>query len=164
MNADINQELAALRQRIDELEAQAKAESDDSWPKYGNECWAIDGDGDLFDFVWNLDDNQLHRLEIGNVFRTVAEAEHEIDRRKVLTELRRLAKASWGGTKIDWTDYNQHKWQIRFAHDAADGGKFGAINWQAIQHQGAVSFATEKDAQAAIETIGADRLMLLLED
>ena len=37
------------------VEAQTKTEADDSWPKYGNECWAIDGDGDLFDFVWNLE-------------------------------------------------------------------------------------------------------------
>lgn len=158
---DLKTQLAVLAGRIAALEA---AELEAKWPKAGDTYFFVDGDGDVIDSQWNLDDNQLHRLEIGNVFRTVAEAEHEIDRRKVLTELRRLAKASWGGTKIDWTDYNQHKWQIRFAHDAADGGKFGAINWQAIQHQGAVSFATEKDAQAAIETIGADRLMLLLED
>lgn len=164
MNADIKQELAALRARIDELEAQAKAEEADSWPKYGNECWAIDGDGDLFDFVWNLYDNQLHRLEIGNVFRTNEEAKREVERRKVLTQLRKLAKASWGGTKIDWTDDAQYKWQICFAHDTADGGKFGAINWHAIQYQGAVAFATKSAAQDAIETIGADRLMLLLED
>ena len=161
---NLQQELAALRKRIDELEAQAKTEESDSWPKYGNECWAIDGDGDLFDFVWNLEDNQLHRLEIGNVFRTKEDAEREVERRKVLTELRKLAKASWGGTKIDWTDDTKYKWQIRFAHDVADGDKFDAINWRAIQYQGGVAFATEQAAKAAIETIGADRLMLLLED
>ena len=36
MNADIKQELAALRARIDELEAQAKTEATDSWPKIGD--------------------------------------------------------------------------------------------------------------------------------
>lgn len=161
---NLQQELAALRARIDELEAQAKAEESDSWPKYGNECWAIDGDGDLFDFVWNLEDNQLHRLEIGNVFRTKEDAEREVERRKVLAELRRMAKSSWAGVKIDWTDAAQYKWQIRFAHDAADGGKFDAISRYAVQHQSAVAFATKAAARAAIETIGADRLMILLED
>ena len=32
---NLQQELAALRKRIDELEAQAKTEATDSWPKNG---------------------------------------------------------------------------------------------------------------------------------
>ena len=164
MNADIKQELAALRARIDELEAQAKTEATDSWPKIGDTYFFVDGDGDVMDSQWDSNLFDASRMYIGNVYRTVTEAEHEIDRHKVLTELRRLAKASWTGIKLDWTDATQYKWQIRFAHDAADGGKFDAVNWRAIQHQGAVAFATQEAAQAAIETIGADRLMLLLED
>ena len=161
---NLQQELAALRARIDELEAQAKTEATDSWPKIGDTYFFVDGDGDVMDSQWDSNLFDASRMNIGNVYRTVTEAEHEIDRRKVLTELRRLAKASWAGIKLDWTDAAQYKWQIRFAHDAADGGKFGAINWYAIQYQGAVAFATQEAAQAAIETIGADRLMLLLED
>lgn len=158
---NLQQELAALRKRIDELEAQAKTESTDSWPKYGNECWAIDGDGDLFDFVWNLDDNQLHRLEIGNVFRTEEEANREVERRKVLTELRKLAKASWGGGNADWSRSGQYKWEMFYDHKEKE---WIALDLWLSQTQGAVYFATGHDAEAAIETIGADRLMLLLED
>lgn len=152
---NLQQELAALRKRIDELEAQAKTEVTDSWPKYGNECWAIDGDGDLFDFVWNLEDNQLHRLEIGNVFRTEEEAKREVERRKVLTELRKLAKASWNKEPVNYAYYS-----LRLLSGVID---ICAYSYRRNE-LGVVYFATEKDAQAAIETIGADRLMLLLED
>lgn len=161
---NLQQELAALRKRIDELEAQAKTEATDSWPKIGDTYFFVDGDGDVMDSQWGSDLFDASRMNIGNVYRSVAEAEHEIERRKVLTELRRLAKTSWAGVKIDWPDAAQYKWQIRFVHGAADGGKFGAINWYAVQHQSAVAFATQEAAQSAIETIGADRLMLLLED
>lgn len=159
---NLKAELAALAGRIAALETVEQPEAE--WPKDGDTYFFIDGDGDVLDSRWDSDLRDTSRMNIGNVFRTVAEAEHEIERRKVLTELRRLAKASWGGTKIDWTDGTQYKWQIRFAHDTADGGKFDAINWRAVQYQSAVAFATEQAAQAAIKTIGADRLMLLLED
>ena len=160
---NLQQELAALRARIDELEAQAKTE-EAKWPKPGDAYFYVECNGEIGESDWEGDDVDAECLAFGNVYRTVTEAEHEIDRRKVLTELRQLAKASWTGIKLDWADDTQYKWQIRFAHDAADGGKFDAVNWRAIQHQGAVAFATEQAAKAAIETIGADRLMLLLED
>ena len=41
-----------------------------------------------------LRDNQLHRLEIGNVFRTEEEAKREVERRKGADQLRKLAKAT----------------------------------------------------------------------
>ena len=166
MNPEIEQleaAIAAANEKLAELKA-AEAEAEKAWPQYGDTYFFVGGACDVVESQWDSDLLDTSRMNIGNVFRTVAEAEHEIDRRKVLTELRRLAKASWGGTKIDWTDDTQYKWQIRFVHDAADGGKLGATNWLAIQYQSAVAFATEQAAKAAIETIGADRLMLLLED
>lgn len=161
---NLQQELAALRARIDELEAQAKTEAIDSWPKLGDAYFYVDCAGEIGRNDRVDDWVDAGRFAIGNAYRTKEEAEREVERRKVLTQLRKLAKASLGGTKIDWTGDAQYKWQIRFAHDAADGGEFGAVNWRAIQYQGAVAFATEQAAKAAIETIGADRLMLLLED
>lgn len=161
---NLQQELAALRKRIDELEAQTKTEATDSWPKLGDVYFYVDCAGEIERNDWKDDLVDAGHFAIGNAYRTEEEAEREVERRKVLTQLRKLAKASWGGTKIDWPDAAQYKWQIRFVHGAADGGKFGAINWYAVQHQSAVAFATQEAAQSAIETIGADRLMLLLED
>lgn len=162
MNKTIEQRIADIEEQLAQLKQEAKASADE-WPKMGDEFYRVDAYG-YCDDVWQCGTADMAMLNCGNVFRTEEEAKREVERRKVLTQLRKLAKASWGGTKIDWTDDDQYKWQIRFAHDTEDGGKFGAINWHAIQYQGAVAFATKSAAQDAIETIGADRLMLLLED
>lgn len=158
----IEQRIADMEAQLAQLKEEAKASADE-WPKDGDSFYYIGSIGVYHD-VWNGLESGKYKLETGNVFLTREEANLGLERRKVLTELRKLAKASWGGTKIDWTDDTKYKWQIRFAHDAADGGKFDAINWRAVQYQSAVAFATQEAAQAAIETIGADRLMLLLED
>lgn len=150
--------IAAANEKLAELKAQAKAEADDSWPQVGDTYFFIDGDGDVLDSQWDSDLRDASRMNIGNVFRTVAEAEHEIDRRKVLTELRRLARESWGSGKADWRNTCQDKWYLYFGHR---DGTWNAGRYTSVQDQGSVYFATEQAALAAIETIGADRLMLL---
>lgn len=159
---NLQQELAALRKRIDELEAQAKTEATDSWPKNGSEYYYIATDATVEYFVFDGTNFDIDVVAIGNVYRTLEEANREVERRKVLTELRKLAKASWGGGNADWSRSGQYKWELFYDHKEKE--------WIALdlcwlsQTQGAVYFATGHDADAAIETIGADRLMLLLED
>ena len=153
---NLKAELAALAGRIAALETAQQPEAE--WPKDGDTYFFIDGDGDVVDSLWSSDRFDDSRMNIGSVYRTVTEAEHEIDRRKVLTELRKLAKASG---KRDWADKNQTKYRLVYEADAMRWAHRGN---QIERTQGAVYFATEESAQAAIETIGADRLMLLLED
>ena len=162
MNTEIEKleaAIAAANEKLDELKAaQAKAEADDSWPKGGDTYFFVDGACGVVESQWDSDLLDASRMNIGNVFRTVAEAEHEIDRRKVLTTLRRLARESWGGGKADWSNCVQDRWGLWFDHNT---GTWDVYAHNSLQCQGAIYFASREAAQAAIETIGADRLMLL---
>lgn len=153
--------IAAANKKLAELKAADAAQAEKAWPQVGDTYFFVDGDGDVLDSQWDSDLRDASRMNIGNVFRTVAEAEHEIERRMVLTELRQLARESWGGGKADWSNSAQDKWSLRFDHNT---GTWGAYVYNSLQCQGAVWFDTASAAQSAIETIGADRLMLLLED
>lgn len=148
-------QLAVLAGRIAALEA---AELEAKWPKAGDTYFFVDGDGDVVDSQWSSELSHASRMNIGNVYRTVTEAEHEIERCKVLTELRKLAKASG---KTTWP--NRGKNNYRIAYNVTEN-RWGLECGTIVRTQGAVYFATEDAARAAIETIGTDRLMLLLEE
>ena len=162
MNPTIEQleaAIAAANEKLAELKAQAKAEK--TWLRNGDRYWTLDDSADIFEATWDSDSIDRSRFAIGNVFRTEADAEEEIERRKVLTELRQLARESWGGGKTDWSNSAQSKYRLQF--DYYTEGWYASF-CNATQQQGAVWFATEQAAHAAVETIGAERLKLLLED
>lgn len=148
---NLKAELAALAGRIAALETVEQPEAE--WPKIGDTYFFVDGDGDVMDSQWGSDLFDASRMNIGNVYRSVAEADHESERRKVLTELRRLAKASWNKEPVSCAYFS-----LRFTRE---GGPKVCIYSYPRRELGVVYFATEKAAEAAIETIGADRLMLL---
>lgn len=160
MNPEIEQleaAIAAANEKLAELKA---AQAEKAWPQIGDTYWTLDDSAEVFETRWVSDDTDQARMAVGNVFRTEADAEREIERRKVLTTLRRLARESWDGGKADWENARQAKWYLYFDHC---DGTWNAGRYTSIQDQGSVHFATEQAALAAIETIGAERLMLLLE-
>lgn len=161
MNTEIEKleaAIAAANEKLAELKAAGATHAEKAWPQVGDTYFFVDGDGDVVESQWDSYLIDASRMNIGNVFRTVAEAKHEIDRRKVLTELRQLARKSWGGGKVDWSNIAQGKWYLFCDHSE----QVWRIDYgSACQRQGAIYFATREAAQAAIETIGADRLMLL---
>ena len=150
--------IAAANEKLAELKAADAAQAEKAWPQVGDTYFFVDGAGGVVESQWDSDLFDASRTNIGNVFRTVAEAEHEIERRKVLTELRRLAKASG---KTTWP--NRVKNNYRLAYNVSEN-RWGLECSSIVRTQGAVYFHTEAAAKTAIETIGADRLMLLLED
>lgn len=157
---DMKQELASLRKRIAELEAQVAAQPAAEWPSVADSYWTIQARGAVMTYRYLADELDSVLIEIGNIFRTEEEAEREVERRKVLTQLRKLAKAAWGEVKCNWK-LGTDKWYVQYAH--------GNCEWLvsytcSIEIQGVVYFPSGKSAYDAIRTIGADHMMLLLED
>ena len=165
MNPTIEQleaAIAAANEKLAELKAAEAAQAEEPWPKDGDTYWAIEDDAaEAFISTWASDDTDCARMAIGNVFRTRADAEREAERRKVLTRLRQLARESWGGGKADWNNESRDKWYLFFDHST----QVWCIDYRSTcQHQGAIYFASREATHAAVETIGAERLMLLRED
>lgn len=164
MNPTIKQleaAIAAANEKLAELKAAEATQAKKAWPHIGDTYWAIDDGAGVFVTAWAADDTDCARAATGNVFRTKADAEREVERQKVRTELRRLARESWGDGKADWSNSVQNKYRLHFDY-YTEGWHASFCN--AVRQQGAVWFATEQAAQAAVETIGAERLNLLLED
>lgn len=164
MNITIEQleaAIAAANEKLAELKAAEATQAEKAWPQNNHHYWFVDTDGRTDTSRWASDRIDAARMAIGNVFRTEEDAEREAERRKVLTRLRQLERESWGDGKADWKNTRQDKWYLFFSHH---DGTWNTERYTSVQDQGSVYFATEEAARAAVETIGAERLMLLLED
>lgn len=114
--------------------------------KNGDTYYLIDVDGEVINATWNNDNIDNNSIQIGNAFLTREEAEFEVERRKIETEMiwlggRRkfgLGKANWyleyrpmsGGIEAMWTTYEMG--------------------------QGTIYYESEEKAKKVVEIIGKD--------
>lgn len=90
-------------------------------------------------------DNDFRK--IGNIFLTKEEAEFEIERRKIETEMIRL-----GGRR----KFNRGKDNYFIMYTRIEGLDY--VNYQSMHEQGVIYFDSELDAINAVKTIGKDRI------
>ena len=84
---NLQMEINSLKQRITELEEQAKEEQD--FPQDGDEYWYLDTTGDILHEIWGDFRFEKDMLEIGNVFKTEEEAKFAVEKLKAEAELRK---------------------------------------------------------------------------
>lgn len=148
-----------LEKELAELKASVVAQSL-KWPSVDDSYWTIQAHGAVL--TYRFYDDKFHRdmLEIGNIFRTEEEAKREVERLKVLTQLRKLAKAAWGEVQCNW-QIASNKWCAKYTHERREWFVSYSCG---VETPGVVYFPSEKSTHDAIRTVGADRMMLLLED
>ena len=141
--------IAALEAEIANIRAELeKPDAPGPWvPETGEQYFAINNNVNIGHFPWWNDRTDRNLLSIGNVFRTREDAEFALERLKVITELRRLAK----GFVPDWGDKNQKKWFLHYWTEVRPDFNMAA-------NYGVIYFQSREDAQAAIEAVGAKRL------
>lgn len=95
------------------------------------------------------------RLSIGNYFKTKEEAEHMVEKLKVIHELQKFAYEN-NEREIDWNDGTQQEHFIFYDHnnDKVD------VTWRGVNQflPFNIYFAPQEIVIKAIETIGADRI------
>lgn len=95
------------------------------------------------------------RLSIGNYFKTKEEAEHMVEKLKVIHELQKFAYEN-NEREIDWNDDTQQEHFIFYNHnnDKVD------VTWRGVNQflPFNIYFAPQEIVLKAIETIGADRI------
>lgn len=116
-------------------------------PKYGEIYWYIDGDGCFRASRGGCSEYEEYRLDIGNCFSTKEEALFEVERLKVIRELKELA----GGYKWKYCDDN-----YCICIDSREN-KIVITNYHWTLENN-IYFPSEKAAQKAIDTIGEERL------
>lgn len=116
--------------------------------KEGDTYYVIGGYGEVLETTWkyNIDSNSR---KIGNAFLTKEEAEFEVERRKVETEMIRL-----GGKRK--TEKGKANWF--FEYRPSSGGI--EILWSSLYEidQGVIYFESEEKAKKVVEIIGKDRI------
>lgn len=120
-------------------------------PKYDDTYFYIHADGDIY-FDVNIESRFDENLfSIGNYFKTREEAEFEVERLKVLEELK---KFSYEFSEEEWKDNDIAKFSMYYDYDYS---KIGIRNNTAWKHD-LIYFKIREDAQKAIDKIGEERL------
>lgn len=151
VNIEMEDALAEDWEVVEETKSKVKVWKPNKNEKY---CY-IGGDGDIYHTVnVNLTTDDCV-FSIGNYFKTDEEAEHMVEKLKVIKELQDFAIEN-RDEEIDWYDKEQDKWAI--CYDIEDkeiayesGKKIKSVPFN-------VYFATEQDCERAIKTIGEDRI------
>ena len=140
-------ERKVLTARIAKLEEAEKAAT---WPNVGDTYFLITSDDIIFSSRWGEKPADRLCLATGNCFRTKAEAEKELEARKVIAELRRCAVAR----KFVVGKYN-YGISCNLQTEVLE------VNvWQCNASSfGQVYFETLDQARSAIQTVGAARII-----
>lgn len=118
-------------------------------PKVGDWFYYLIASGDVNQSCWHNGKTCQAIYALGNCFRTKEEAEFAAERLKVIAELSEYAEpkdAPWDGQE-----------HISVSYDTADR-RFVFKSWYAHKTCG-LFFASERDAQIAIEAVGRERVL-----
>ena len=122
-------------------------------PREGEPYYYVDSNGEVLG-----DCNSNHRVDedricLGNCFKTKEEAEHMVEKLKVINELKKFALEN-NEAEIDWKNGTQEKHIIAYGFQTIKTDL-----WYYTQHIPFNIYFTSKEiAQKAIETIGVDRI------
>jgi hypothetical protein len=124
-------------------------------PKKGDKYFIISSRLEVVKFNNQEDSIDKKVINSGNCFKTKEEAQHMVDKLKVIKELQDFAIEN-RDEEIDWYDKEQDKWAICYDIENKEiayesGKKIKSVPFN-------VYFATEKDCERAIKTIGEDRI------
>lgn len=95
------------------------------------------------------------RFNIGNFFKTKIEAEHILEKLKVIHELQKFAYENNEG-EIDWKNFNQCKYYL--VYDTKDEDLYVDYTVYCKREPFNIYFTSSKIAKRAIEVVGEDRI------
>lgn len=141
---NLQEELKALKERIAELEEQAKEEQE--FPQLGDTYWYLGDTGEILYENWDNVSFEEDRLGIGNVFKTEDEAKFAKKKLKVEAELRKFSRPF-----ADGEENNHIKYSPSF-------DELSVLTSFSYQDQGVFYFESEEKVQQAIKSVGEDRI------
>ena len=142
----LKQEVEIFKKKIEEFK-KLETEGHDVWkPKMDEDYWYVGYAGGVYKLVWESSDMDEKAFCIGNVFRTEEEAKHEVERRKVLAELKKFSRNF---------EVHKNKYCIKYDMISKNIDVYNNYGYAT----GELRFASEKDAKDAIEFVGEDRVV-----
>ena len=111
--------------------------------------------GHIYESCYDGDSTDKNRLEFGNCFKTKEEAEHMVEKLKVINELKKFALEN-NEAEIDWNNLSQRKYVI--IYDPEDQNVDVYCYWRTQYIPFNIHFTSEKIAQKAIEFVGEEKI------
>ena len=144
MNEEVNKLIEEFEKRLKEV----KDKYEKIKPKLGytETYWYIHHDGRVFSDFWSDTQPEHNIFAIGNVFKTKEEAEFEVERRKVLHELKQLGRP-FEPLSENWCIYINEHGQIDYYSEDENQYLYGDYY-----------FNSKEEAIRAVEQIGEDRI------
>lgn len=149
----ILQEIEETKKHLEELERLAKEEErKGTWrPEQNEKYYYIDSSVGI-EYHCNRNDNIDEWLyDIGNYFRTTEEAEFEVERLKVIQELKQFA---YDFSDKDWKNGTSDKYIMMYD---VESDKIITDHWYTLKHFG-LHFESSEDIKDAIKSVGEDRI------
>lgn len=120
-------------------------------PQYGEKYYTISTRGTIdFDNFVAENNTDAVRLLLGNVFETEEEAEHMLEKIKIINQLRKLSN-------INFNDASGEA-HYAIAYDVETNEITFNVNYYYKDLPFNIYFATEEDCKKVVETIGEDNL------
>ena len=146
----VEQFLKLLNIDTDIIEAENIKEQQKEWPKDGDEFYYISATGNIpGDYYYAGGNISNNILSIGNCFKTKEEAKFEVERLKVLAEMKKFAEPY----DRDWDGYNDH---YMICIDMNNKDIFYSCN--NTNKTGGIYFESKEKAMECVNAIGADRI------
>ena len=147
---ELSKELDELQAKIKEVQKKIEEAKQAEWPQHSDIYWYMFGTGEIFDGRWVGAKSDVARQTIGNTFRTKEEAKFELERLKVIAELKKFAM-SRGAVRKARGDKS-----VYCLYLAPDDTLFAESDI-AYRHP-TLYFADESTARKAITAVGEDRV------
>ena len=125
------------------------------WPSQGNIYYYIDNEGSVLRGHWDVMLNgapsrvDADRRNIGNIFKTEEETQFEVEKLKVLNQLKSLSDDDQ-----EWDDIILH---YHIAYNVRRN-EFNVFAYSSVKLSNEYWFKSKESAENAIETIGKDKL------
>lgn len=155
MNEEICKLIEEFEARLQSLKDEYEEDKAECEFGKGDFCWVISESGSLTGSAWRGDEYNEDCYEQGNVFKTREEALFEVEKRKVLHELKQLGRPF---------KPNQINYSICLHHDSRDNQKklFYKSMIEVEQVYGDYYFDSLPKAKDAVYKIGEERIMKYL--
>ncbi len=146
---EAKEQITELQKTVNNLEEQLN-KPDGRWkPERNENYYYIQQDG-YIGLTNNLYDIDQRTIAIGNCFQTQKEAEFEVERLKVITELKEFA------FEPDWEDNNQGKYVLAYDH-IEKKITYCILMWIQRDNDN-LYFETKEFMEKAIEKVGENRI------
>lgn len=136
----------------DACNIEKQTEEEISFPMEGDKYYFING-SEVCESYWYDDEIDRDRLPLGNCFKTLEEAEFEVERLKVLHEMKQFAEPK----EREWDSFNEHYYiYYRFLNlNTSNVIEIGHVNSCKSDE---IYFESKENAKACIESVGEDRI------